>query len=309
MLHLGDELTLFSVVFIVVLLGTRSSVWPTVLTASLYLFMVMFRFPQVPSSRARRVLRPGSRVSSGGVSAVAHRGGGHDAPENTIAAIRAASENGATGVELDLEFTADGVPILMHDDTVDRTTNGSGPLSKLLFSELRKLDAAAKHRFKILMLSCICCPQVAAALKELFQKYPVLYNTSIVCSFEPKVIYRMRQADPNVVTSLTHRPWSLSRFGDGTPRFSSAWKHHWMQVLDVLLDWAHHHLLWNLCGVSAFLVQKNFISPDCVQYWAARGVEVVGWTVNTAVEKQYYQQLLKINYITDSLVEDCEPHY
>ncbi|XP_016410448.1 glycerophosphodiester phosphodiesterase 1-like [Sinocyclocheilus rhinocerous] len=333
MLHLGDELTLFSVVFIVVLLGTRSSVWPTVLTASLYLFMVMFRFPQVPSSRARRVLRPGSRVSSGGVSAVAHRGGGHDAPENTIAAIRAASENGATGVELDLEFTADGVPILMHDDTVDRTTNGSGPLSKLLFSELRKLDAAAKHRFndrfrgeKVPTLQeaveeCIKRQltiyfdvkghpdEVAAALKELFQKYPVLYNTSIVCSFEPKVIYRMRQADPNVVTSLTHRPWSLSRFGDGTPRFSSAWKHHWMQVLDVLLDWAHHHLLWNLCGVSAFLVQKNFISPDCVQYWAARGVEVVGWTVNTAVEKQYYQQLLKINYITDSLVEDCEPHY
>lgn len=89
MLHLGDELTLFSVVFIVVLLGTRSAVWPAVLTGSLYLFMLMFRFPQVPSSRARQVLRPGSRVLSGGVSAVAHRGGGHDAPENTIAAIRA----------------------------------------------------------------------------------------------------------------------------------------------------------------------------------------------------------------------------
>uniref|UniRef100_A0A9J8D4D7 Glycerophosphodiester phosphodiesterase 1 n=3 Tax=Cyprinus carpio TaxID=7962 RepID=A0A9J8D4D7_CYPCA len=328
MLQFGDELTLFSVVFVVVLLGTRSAVWPTVLTASLYLFLVMFRFPQVPSSRARQVLRPAS-----GASAVAHRGGGHDAPENTIAAIRAASENGAMGVELDLEFTADGVPILMHDDTVDRTTNGSGPLSKLLFSELRKLDAAAKHRFSDLFRGekvptlqeaveeCIKRQltiyfdvkghpdEAAAALKELFQKYPVLYNTSIVCSFEPKVIYRTRQADPNVVTALTHRPWSLSRFGDGTPRFSSVWKHHWMQVLDVLLDWAHHHLLWNLCGVSAFLVQKNFVSPDYVQYWAARGVEVVGWTVNTAVEKQYYEQLLKITYITDSLVEDCEPHY
>lgn len=46
-----------------------------------------------------------------------------------------------------------------------------------------------------------------------------------------------------------------------------------------------------------------------MKYWADRGVEVVAWTVNTAVEKQYYQQLLKINYITDSLVEDCDPHY
>ena len=71
---------------------------------------------------------------------------------------------------------------------------------------------------------------------------------------------QMRQADPEVVTALTHRPWSLSRLGDGTPRFTAAWKHHWHQVLDVLLDWAHHHVLWHLCGVSAFLVQKNFIS-------------------------------------------------
>lgn len=50
---------------------------------------------------------------------------------------------------MDLEFSADGVPILMHDETVDRTTNGSGPLSQMRLSELRKLDAAAKHRLRL----------------------------------------------------------------------------------------------------------------------------------------------------------------
>jgi glycerophosphoinositol glycerophosphodiesterase len=70
----------------------------------------------------------------------------------------------------------------------------------------------------------------------------------------------MRQADPGVVTALTHRPWSLSRYGDGTPRSLSTWTNYWLGVLDVLLDWAHHHLLWNLCGVSAILMQKDFIS-------------------------------------------------
>lgn len=59
-----------------------------------------------------------------------------------------ASKNGATGVELDLEFSADGVPVLMHDDTVDRTTNGTGPLKQMSFSALAKLDAAAKHRLR-----------------------------------------------------------------------------------------------------------------------------------------------------------------
>lgn len=46
---------------------------------------------------------------------------------------------------------------------------------------------------------------------------------------------------------------------------------------------------------------------DYVQYWAERGVVVGAWTVNTAVEKRYYQNLLKISYITDSLL-DCDPH-
>ncbi|GAA6231116.1 glycerophosphodiester phosphodiesterase 1-like [Lates japonicus] len=334
MLQLGDEVTLYSVVFLVVLLGTRSPVWTTVVTASLYLFLAMFRFPQVPTSRARQVLHPArGAAGSGKVSVVAHRGGGHDAPENTIAAIREASKNGATGVELDLEFSADGIPILMHDETVDRTTNGSGPLSQMKLSDLGKLDAAAKHRLrekfageKIPTLEeaveeCIKLQltiyfdvkghpdQAAAALKELYKKHPVLYNSSIVCSFEPKVIYRMRQSDPEVVTALTHRPWSLSRFGDGAPRFSSLWKHHWMTLMDIVLDLAHHHVLWKLCGISAFLIQKNFVSPDYAQFWAQRGVEVVAWTVNTQVEKEYYQELLQVNYITDSLVEDCEPHY
>ncbi|XP_034441329.1 glycerophosphodiester phosphodiesterase 1 [Hippoglossus hippoglossus] len=329
MLQLGDEVTLYSVVFVLVLLGTRSPLWTTVLAASLYLVMAMFRFPQVPASRAQQVLHPGS----GEVSAVAHRGGGHDAPENTIAAIREAKKNGAAGVELDLEFSADGVAILMHDETVDRTTNGSGPLSQMRLSDLRKLDAAAKHRLREKFAGetiptleeaveeCIKLQLViyfdvkghpdeaAAALKELYKKHPVLYNSSIVCSFELKVIYRMRQSDPEVVTALTHRPWSLSRLGDGAPRFSSLWKRHWMTLMDIVLDWAHHHVLWKLCGNSAFLIQKNFVSLDYVQYWAQRGVEVVAWTVNTKAEKDYYHTLLQVNYITDSLVEDCEPHY
>lgn len=331
MLQLGDEVTLFSVVFVVVLLGTRSPLWSTVLTASLYAFLVMFRFPQVPHSRASQVLRP--RGGSGPVSVIAHRGGGHDAPENTLAAIREASKNGAAGVELDLEFSADGVPVLMHDDTVDRTTDGSGELSQMSFSELRKLDAAAKHRLRDRFVGekvpslqeaveeCIRLQltiyfdvkghpdEAAATLKEMYQKHPVLYNSSMVCSFQPKVIYRMRQADPEVVTALTHRPWSLSHFGDGRPRFSSPWQHHWQQMWDVVLDWAHHHLLWKLCGISAFLVQKDFVSLDYVQYWAQRGVELVAWTVNKETEKQYYHKLLQVNYITDSLLEDCDPHY
>ncbi|XP_075996661.1 glycerophosphodiester phosphodiesterase 1-like isoform X1 [Genypterus blacodes] len=332
MLQLGDEPMYFSAVFLLVALGTRSATWASILTASLYVFMVMFRFPPVPDEQARRVLRPG-RAPSAGVAVVAHRGGSHDAPENTLAAIREAGRNGATAVELDLSFTADGVPVLMHDETVDRTTNGSGTLNRLQFVQLRRMDASARHRLNgrfsgekvptlqeaveesirqqlTIFFDVRGQPdQAAAALHDVYQKFPALYNSSIVSSFEPKVIYKMRQTDPGVVTALTHRPWRLSRFADGTQRALSSWQQLWSGFLDVLLDWAHHHLLWKLCGVSAILVHKDVVSLDYVQFWADRGVEVLGWTVNTAVEKDFYQNLLKIGYITDSLLEDCDPQY
>lgn len=88
MLQIEDEVVYFSVVFLLVVLVTRSATWATLLTAFLYIFMVMFRFPPVPADRAARVLRPGALSSGGGVPVVAHRGGSHDAPENTLAAIR-----------------------------------------------------------------------------------------------------------------------------------------------------------------------------------------------------------------------------
>nr|XP_040046782.1 glycerophosphodiester phosphodiesterase 1-like [Gasterosteus aculeatus aculeatus] len=337
MLQLGDEAVYFSAVFVLVASGTRSPTGASLLTAFLYVFMLMFRFPPVPADQAGRVLRPGgwgaAAAGSGGVPAVALGGGGRDAPENTLAAIREASRNGATGVELDLSLTADGVAVLMHDETVDRTTNGSGPVSGLRLVQVKKLDAAARHRLKdkfsgekvpTLQEAVEEClrhqltiffdvksqpDKAAAALHQMYKKYPALYNSSIVCSFEPKVIYKMRQTDSNVVTALIHRPWRLSRFDDGTSRSLSTSGRLWLGILDVLLDWAHHHILWKLCGVSAILVHKDFISVDYVQYWAERGVEVVGWTVTTAVEKDYYQKMLKIGYMTDSLLEDIDARY
>lgn len=86
MLQVGEEVVYFSAVFALVLLGTRSAAGASFLTACLYVFMVMFRFPPVPSDQAGRVLRPGA--PSGRVPVVAHRAGCHDAPENTLAAIR-----------------------------------------------------------------------------------------------------------------------------------------------------------------------------------------------------------------------------
>lgn len=74
------------------------------------------------------------------VLVAAHRAAHPDYPENAIAAIEAAIANGVDIVELDVRETRDGVLILMHDKTVDRTTNGKGLVSKLTFAEIQQLQ-------------------------------------------------------------------------------------------------------------------------------------------------------------------------
>jgi glycerophosphoryl diester phosphodiesterase len=72
---------------------------------------------------------------------LAHRGGGAFAPENTLAAIRIGRERGFHGVEFDVTLSADDEPVLMHDDTLDRTTDGIGAVADRTLAELVRLDA------------------------------------------------------------------------------------------------------------------------------------------------------------------------
>ncbi len=74
---------------------------------------------------------------------IAHRGASADAPENTIASFKEAMNQHADALEIDVRMTADSQLIVMHDAKVNRTTNGEGEVSSLLFQELRKLDAGS----------------------------------------------------------------------------------------------------------------------------------------------------------------------
>lgn len=67
---------------------------------------------------------------------VAHRGGGALAPENTLGAIRLGASMGFKGVEFDVMLAGDGTPVVIHDETVDRTTDGRGEVSKMTYPEL-----------------------------------------------------------------------------------------------------------------------------------------------------------------------------
>jgi len=72
---------------------------------------------------------------------IGHRGAAATAPENTLPSLREAKRLGAGGVEFDAKLSADGVPILFHDETLDRTTNGRGAVAAAKLLDIRKLDA------------------------------------------------------------------------------------------------------------------------------------------------------------------------
>ena len=72
---------------------------------------------------------------------IAHRGAGALAPENTLGAIRHGASLGFRGVEFDVMLTGDATPVLIHDETLERTTDGKGVVARLPYAEIGKLDA------------------------------------------------------------------------------------------------------------------------------------------------------------------------
>lgn len=77
------------------------------------------------------------------IEIIAHRGFSAIAPENTLAAFSAAIQHGADSIELDIQLSADGVPVVIHDATLDRTTGTAGNVSEKTLAELKTLDAGA----------------------------------------------------------------------------------------------------------------------------------------------------------------------
>jgi glycerophosphoryl diester phosphodiesterase len=72
---------------------------------------------------------------------IAHRGAPLAAPENTLESFIAARDAGVSWIETDVKLTSDGVPVLLHDETLDRTTSGHGPIAQMTWDEVQRLDA------------------------------------------------------------------------------------------------------------------------------------------------------------------------
>lgn len=98
---------------------------------------------------------------------VGHRGARGHAPENTLKSFAKAIEMGCQRVEFDIQLSADGMPVVIHDPMLDRTTNGRGPVRELSLAELKKLDAGEGESIPTLIEALRFCKGKADVQVEL----------------------------------------------------------------------------------------------------------------------------------------------
>jgi len=221
----------------------------------------------------------------------AHRGASTAAPENTLSAFRLARDMGADGIELDVQLSRDGTAVVLHDATVDRTTNGSGAVADLTLVELKALDAGigfssdfageriptlaevfeAVGQDLLLNLELKAMGSEPSGLEDetlsLIGRYG-MENRVLISSFNPLALQRVRRAHPLLPLALL--------YGLSLPE---AERERWVQDLRPLaaLHPEHHlvdaaHLAWargHHCAVNTWTVDK----PEEMRRLLALGVE------------------------------------
>ena len=147
---------------------------------------------------------------------------GH-APQNTLAGIRCAIALGADAIEIDVQASADGVPVLMHDLTVDRTTDGRGQVADLTLDQLRALDAGGGERIptlaevleltigRVLLVAEIKRPGIEERVADIVRETEALADV-MVWSFFPQALESMRRVEPRLPGGLLIGPETLPRW-------------------------------------------------------------------------------------------------
>ncbi|MCM3781635.1 glycerophosphodiester phosphodiesterase [Neobacillus mesonae] len=224
---------------------------------------------------------------------IAHRGAAGEAPENTLASFELGLEQGCDAFELDIHLSKDGEIVVIHDYTIDRTTDGTGAVQDLTLDELRKWDAGSWFDAKY-------TGQRIPTLREVFELAPkdLIINVEIKggldAGIEQKLVSLMREYDriETVVVSSFHFD-SLQRLQDLNSSIKLGLLYH--------QDFQHHEHLPAAVGVDTYSLHPYFKQLTTSKLAAAleNGLQVYPWTVNEAEDMKRMIELGSSGIITD----------
>ena len=206
----------------------------------------------------------------------AHRGYSGKYPENTMLAFRKAAEAGADGIELDVQLTRDGEPVIIHDELVDRTTDGTGRVKDFTLAELQALDASYIYtgqygRNPIPTLREYC---------EFVKDLPIVTNIEMktgvyeYLGMEEKVwamIQEYHLEEKVIISSFNH--FTILRMREIAPKLkygflSETW------IIDAG-KYCHEH------GVACYHPMFRSLTQEAVAELKQYGLEINTYTVNT----------------------------
>lgn len=225
-----------------------------------------------------------------------HRGASHAAPENTLSAFQLARDMGADGIELDVQLSRDGTAIVMHDSTVNRTTDGVGEVADLTLEQLRELDAgswfsssfagepiptltevfSAVGDCLLMNLELKAISSESTGLEEtvvaLIARHGMGERVLISC-FNPLILERVRRLDPHLSLAFLYGA-----------RLSEAERARRIQDLHPL---------------AALHPEYHLVDADHLAWAHAQGCSVNTWTVDNPAEMDRLLNLGIEGVITD----------
>ena len=227
---------------------------------------------------------------------VGHRGAARLAPENTIAGIKAAAAAGAAMVEFDAKLSADGVAMVMHDDLLDRTTNGSGPFAAASLAALRRLDAGGWF-----------APDFAG------ERIPTLADMLVACldhglgvNIEIKPCPGRDEETARTVIETAGSLWPADR---PAPLISSFKRPCLLTAAALRPDWPVGVLLdrtpadWQVfadtVSASTINIADTMATPDSIALFGAGGRAVMVYTVNDPQRGRSLLDMGAASVITD----------
>ncbi len=232
---------------------------------------------------------PGAIRGRKGIMITAHRGASHGAPENTGASVALAIEEGADCAEIDVRLTADGVPVLMHDRALFRTTGIVNNIDKVTYAELISYDVGGRYAKEFAGENVPCLRDIleeygrkikfnielkegnnrelADAVVTLIKSYELEEQCVITSAFYEQLVY-VKNADASIKTG-----YILSRvYGE----------------------------VFGYDAADFFSIKSESITEQMVRGAHMKGKEIHAWTVNKAYEIKRMQELGVDNIITDN---------
>ncbi|MBN1479367.1 glycerophosphodiester phosphodiesterase [candidate division KSB1 bacterium] len=219
---------------------------------------------------------------------IAHRGASGHAPENTMVAFQKAIELGADAVECDVQLTRDGIPVILHDYTLERTTNGAGFVLEKSLRKIKKVDAGVWYSsaFKGATI-----PTLAELLS--FMQGKLLVNIELKRTPDPmqliqRVLHLVEQfniVQACLITSFDEK--ALYVVKDMLPACRTG-----------LLAKKLTHLLWS--GPWSFVLLRNdIVNVETIERAVEHEKKIIAWTVNAKEDMQRLFDLGVGRIITD----------